>query len=868
MGILSAVFAEARAVARDIARTLSAIAEGRVEELHKAGLPVEQALQRGIQGLLHPLGRGLCAHGGPALGQGVYPAAPALRGAQGRAGVEPAAQIPGPVPGPVRRADYPRGRGQQSRCAVPVALAVQHGCKAPRRMREEPGQPHALAPALYPDRVHAVVPVPRQHERKAVLAHAAADDQPQRQRRVLQHRRLRPVVPRGLVAARLGGGQGLRVQPGPALVQERVVSRRVQVFADGPGQPDEVVRAAGPHAPVGLALVPPVHDVAFPVLVRAGGEDALPRQLRGHEQKIRRVLQLVPETVGPAALVYRGACHEPAGQGLVERPAVHIGVQLRQGRFYPQPAHGPGPEATRLLQQGQGALRFRKTRELLRLQKAADYDPRPAARQTRRKQRPARLLGGQLRRAGKARPEAQLRRPAAPVLGQQRVFLRPRADEGRVPLLIGQTGAERPLELPGRALYYHYPRPRALRDEERDAAAALFPLSPAEAEAHYGPGEKALPAAAERLAARGGKVPVQAAVHAQLAGVLIPHPRGTAVRRKTAEVSVGQREGPGPDGQAAPRVELEGPALEPAVRHGAAAPRLRQGRARGLRRLGLRELGPGEVHDQRRAGQDVLRSGALRRIDAAGRACQGLQPLLLQQLGHGAGEAAQVVPALAGEKDKVALHAADAQQLVPAYEVARRAQAANVVQLGADHGFVPGDADAPERVPGRAAGGVARKDQGRGHIQGGGQVPRAHAAKRGAGGEQVCKVLGRCGKAAGRCGKGRIRRGAEGQGEARGKAPGHGRKGRGDGAHPGVRQPAERLAQRVRAKLERAVRPQTEPALGQLAPGQTPYEQSALAHGGVQAQPPEGGVALPVPRAGEHGLELQAEFALQRPGRS
>ena len=79
------------------------------------------------------------------------------------------------------------------------------------------------------------------------------------------------------------------------------------------------------------------------------------------------------------------------------------------------------------------------------LQKAADYDPRPAARQTRRKHRPARLLGGQLRRAGKARPEAQLRRPAAPVLGQQQVFLRPSADEGRVPLLIGQTGAERPL---------------------------------------------------------------------------------------------------------------------------------------------------------------------------------------------------------------------------------------------------------------------------------------------------------------------------------------------------------------------------------------------------------------------------------------
>src|SRR5699024_10505673 len=40
-------------------------------------------------------------------------------------------------------------------------------------------------------------------------------------------------------------------------------------------------------------------------------------------------------------------------------------------------------------------------------------------------------------------------------------------------------------------------------------------------------------------------------------------------------------------------------------------------------------------------------------------------------------------------------------------------------------------------------------------------------------------------------------------------------------------------------------------------------EQRALAHFGVQAEPPVGRVALPVPEPRQHGLELQAEPALQ-----
>ncbi len=256
------------------------------------------------------------------------------------------------------------------------------------------------------------------------------------------------------------------------------------------------------------------------------------------------------------------------------------------GRFIPWPAHGPGLEATRLLQQGQGALRFRKTRELLRLQKAADYDRVPPP--GRRAETPASRLGGQLRRAGKSRL-AQLRRPAAPVLNSSEGFLRPRSDEGR-PALIGQTGAERPLS-PRRALYYHYPRPLPLLDEERDAAAALFPLSPAEAEAHDGPGEKGFPcrSGASRCPRRQGPCP-GSGPRAARGRSYTTSPRD-AVRRKTAEVSVGQRRVQARRaGRAARRTRRSRPRAS-GGQHGAAAPRPGRG-GRGPPGGWARELGP------------------------------------------------------------------------------------------------------------------------------------------------------------------------------------------------------------------------------------------------------------------------------------
>ena len=79
-----------------------------------------------------------------------------------------------------------------------------------------------------------------------------------------------------------------------------------------------------------------------------------------------------------------------------------------------------------------------------------------------------------------------------------------------------------------------------------------------------------------------------------------------------------------------------------------------------------------------------------------------------------------------------------------------------------------------------------------------------------------------------------------------------------------VRQPAQRRAEPVGAVFERPVRPQAEPALGEVAARQPAYEQRALAHARLEAEPPVGGVALPVARTRQHRLKLQAEPPLER----
>ena len=94
--------------------------------------------------------------------------------------------------------------------------------------------------------------------------------------------------------------------------------------------------------------VPPVLHVAFLELPRRRPQDLRPRLLRGAVDQGHHVLELVAEAVGPARLVERRPAPDPAGQHLVEQPAVEHQVQGRRRASAPgrRPGRGPSAPAT------------------------------------------------------------------------------------------------------------------------------------------------------------------------------------------------------------------------------------------------------------------------------------------------------------------------------------------------------------------------------------------------------------------------------------------------------------------------------------------------------------------------------------------
>ena len=92
----------------------------------------------------------------------------------------------------------------------------------------------------------------------------------------------------------------------PRLLPEAqaLVPGGVHIFRQRPGQPEQIVPAAAADPPISVGQgVPPVHHVPLGILMAAGVQDPLPGQARIHRQQIHRILELVPEAVGPAALV-------------------------------------------------------------------------------------------------------------------------------------------------------------------------------------------------------------------------------------------------------------------------------------------------------------------------------------------------------------------------------------------------------------------------------------------------------------------------------------------------------------------------------------------------------------------------------------
>ncbi len=146
------------------------------------------------------------------------------------------------------------------------------------------------------------------------------------------------------VAALLIPAQQRRNEVMGSLGEESLVPGFFHIFTDGPGKPKKIVRAAGADALVPAVLgMPPVHDVALLILVRAGVNYTAAGKGRINHDHIHRVLKLVAEAKGAAALIDGAPPQKPASHGLIRRPAVHITIQLRIGGADAQTPGQPGP---------------------------------------------------------------------------------------------------------------------------------------------------------------------------------------------------------------------------------------------------------------------------------------------------------------------------------------------------------------------------------------------------------------------------------------------------------------------------------------------------------------------------------------------
>src|SRR3546814_607733 len=266
----------------------------------------------------------------PRLGDGVAAAFVAFVRTQRRAVVVVAAAVPLAVPAAVVPALAHGGRGLlPARRAVLLAASLRIWRERVDGGAQEPAQPRTLAPALFADAVHAVVPVAGTEQRQVVRT--------QRQAGVDGARAVfvqagvgvgggRPVV--GFVHAWFEFGS---FDEGLARVEHRGVAGRVHVVAGNERQPQAVVGHARADA-LAARRQPPVLHIAFLELAPGRAQQLRAGFIGFGDAGRHHVLQLVAETVGTAGLVVGGARPHPAAQRPVQQPAVEQAVHAAIGR--------------------------------------------------------------------------------------------------------------------------------------------------------------------------------------------------------------------------------------------------------------------------------------------------------------------------------------------------------------------------------------------------------------------------------------------------------------------------------------------------------------------------------------------------------
>src|SRR4029079_7302546 len=209
----------------------------------------------------------------------------------------------------------------------------RHLSEFPEHRMEKPGEPDAFTPSLLTDTVHPVIPISGAHEWKAVTPNGKASVQ--RARTMLKECRAHLRDARLKIQFMLSLRQGRALKKRHQFIQQGRVAGHFKELEDGIRQPEQIVGDAGPHTAPGWRM-PPVLNITLRELPRSGPQQMLACDIAGRDAEGHHVLELVTKPIGPAQLIKRRACPNPANQRLIEHPAIqqYVHRPLRRPDLY------------------------------------------------------------------------------------------------------------------------------------------------------------------------------------------------------------------------------------------------------------------------------------------------------------------------------------------------------------------------------------------------------------------------------------------------------------------------------------------------------------------------------------------------------
>ena len=253
-----------------------------------------------------------------------------MRQIQGWSVVKCAAPIPRPVPtlrfDRLAHGSRMKSPSHSARWITAIGKRRHHV----DRGDHQPAKPDAGARPALADAVHPVIPVAGTDQRHPVFTRQV-NGLIQPTRTVfkqagtrLRYGRLKEIVVRT-------GRDRWPLQKRQFLIQNALIAGYGNIAGHAIAKPDAVVRNAGADPLPGMRQ-PPVLHVAFGELATGGAQQMRPRHFGPTKGQGHAILQLIAKSVGAARLIKPGTGPDPAGQCLIQQPAVQHDIHRPVGR--------------------------------------------------------------------------------------------------------------------------------------------------------------------------------------------------------------------------------------------------------------------------------------------------------------------------------------------------------------------------------------------------------------------------------------------------------------------------------------------------------------------------------------------------------